>query len=189
MKINQLFAVLLLASLFASCSSSKYVSVNKRNVSSSKEYAKAESKDPSAWDVEWKEEEKTVEEAPYLGVNFQQSDLLRPLLEQAKAEGKLVFVDFYASWCAPCKTMDKNVFPDKRIGDLFNANFINYKVDADGAGSHIAAIYEIRSLPTLLFLDTNGNVLVLRDGAAGISDLTSLAKKAQQLNGASAGGN
>ena len=84
--------------------------------------------------------------------------------------------------------MDRNVFSDKRVGDYFNENFVSYKVDADGAGSHIAAIYDIKSLPTLLFLDSNGEVLARRDSAAGITDLKSLANKAQQLNNASAGG-
>ena len=35
----------------------------------------------------------------------------------AKAEKKMVFIDFYTSWCGPCKMMMKNVFPQKSVGD------------------------------------------------------------------------
>ncbi len=182
MKFNQLSLVVLGLSILASCSSPKY-STN----SPQPNRGKVESADPGAWDVDGYHADKVATE-PYYGVKFQKSELLRPLLEQAQREGKLVFVDFYATWCGPCKSMDRNVFSDKRVGDYFNENFVSYKVDADGAGSHIAAIYDIKSLPTLLFLDSNGEVLARRDSAAGITDLKSLANKAQQLNNASAGG-
>lgn len=182
MKFNHLLLIVFGLSIFASCSSPKY-STNTQQPNREK----VKSTDPGAWDVDGYHEDKVAEE-PYYGVKFQRSELLRPLLEQAKAEGKLVFVDFYATWCGPCKAMDRNVFSDKRVGDFFNENFISYKVDADGEGSHIAAIYDIKSLPTLLFLDPDGEVLARKDSAAGITDLKSLARKAQQLNNASAGG-
>ena len=182
MKFNHLLLVVLGLSFFASCSSPKFSSN-----SPEPKRGKVRSADPGAWDVDGYHEDK-VAEAPYYGVKFQKSDLLRPLLEKAKKEGKLVFVDFYATWCGPCKVMDKNVLSDKRVGDYFNENFISYKVDADGPGSHIAAIYEIKSLPTLLFLDSDGEVLAEKDAALGIRELKSLAQKALQLNSASAGG-
>lgn len=183
MKFNQLLLIVLGLSIFASCSSPKY-STNTPQPNR----GKVQSSDPGAWDVDGYHPEKVAEE-PYYGIKFQKSELLRPLLEQAQREGKLVFVDFYATWCGPCKAMDRNVFSDKRVGDYFNENFVSYKVDADGEGSHIAAIYDIKSLPTLLFLDANGDVLARRDSAAGITDLKALASKAQRLNGnVSAGG-
>ena len=47
---------------------------------------------------------------------------------EAKAQGKLIFMDAYAVWCGPCKMMRNTVFPLPEVGEYFNANFINMKV-------------------------------------------------------------
>ena len=108
------------------------------------------------------------------------SDKLMPVLEVAKSENKLVFVDFYTTWCLPCKLMDEDVFTDEEFGDYMNDNFINYKIDAEkGGGPDLALLYQVMVFPTLLFLDADGNVLVRKDGAAYQTELRSLASKAQ----------
>ncbi len=45
-------------------------------------------------------------------------------LAAAKKENKLVFVDFFTTWCGPCKMMSNKVFPQKEVGDFMNAKFI-----------------------------------------------------------------
>ena len=50
------------------------------------------------------------------GVNF------RPLsyteaIELAAKENKMVFIDFYTTWCGPCKRMSKEVFPQQEVGE------------------------------------------------------------------------
>lgn len=79
---------------------------------------------------------------------------------KAKAESKLIFLDGYTSWCAPCKWMEGNVFNQKEIADFYNSNFINTKFDCEvGEGIDIAKKYGIRSFPTYLFLDGEGNLV------------------------------
>ncbi|MBK8271071.1 MAG: thioredoxin family protein [Planctomycetes bacterium] len=34
---------------------------------------------------------------------------------EAASSGKLVMIDFYTTWCAPCKMLEKKAFPDARV--------------------------------------------------------------------------
>ena len=81
-------------------------------------------------------------------------------LSEAQATDRQVFVDVYTEWCAPCKIMDRTVFPDDRVGDYFNSRFVSVKIDAEDEvidGPLIANTYEVGSYPTLLFLHADGS--------------------------------
>lgn len=78
----------------------------------------------------------------------------------AKEENKLIFLDAYTSWCAPCKWMESNVFVQPHVYEFFNANFINTKFDCEkGEGIAIAEKYQVRSFPTYLFIDGAGELV------------------------------
>ncbi len=76
-------------------------------------------------------------------------------LAKAKKENKLIFMDAYASWCGPCKMMAKNTFTDKSVGDFFNENFINVKMDMEkhAEGRRLSQKYGLRAYPTLYFIN------------------------------------
>lgn len=95
----------------------------------------------------------------------------------AAKQNKLIFMDAYTVWCGPCKKMTNEVFPVKEVGDFFNQNFINMKVDMEkGEGVQIARTYGINAYPTLLFIDFNGNVVNLTKGMRGADALIKLGK-------------
>lgn len=120
-----------------------------------------------------------ADQKPQFAFDFAESEQLMPLLDQAKEEHKLVFVDFYTDWCLPCRLMEKDVFMDKDLGTFFNKNFINYKVDAEkGNGVNLAQIFNIKAYPTLLFLNDRGQVLERKEGAAYHSELRAMAESA-----------
>lgn len=61
---------------------------------------------------------------------------------------------FEASWCCQCKGMKPNF-----IKECQKLNFTNYEfLDADEHEDKVEE-YGIKSLPTLIFLDENGNLL------------------------------
>jgi thioredoxin-related protein len=81
------------------------------------------------------------------------------VLQTAKAQNKLVFIDVFTSWCGPCKHMAKETFTKKSVGDFFNSHFINYRVDAEkGEGVTIAKKYGVHAYPTCMFITSSGEV-------------------------------
>ncbi len=84
----------------------------------------------------------------------------KELLAKAKSMDRIIFMDAYTTWCGPCKMMSKNVFTDKEVGDFYNANFINVKMDMEaGEGIDLASQYAVRAYPTLLFIDGDGAIV------------------------------
>ncbi len=80
--------------------------------------------------------------------------------KEAKKAKKLIFIDCYTEWCGPCKQMEKNIFPLKKVGDFFNKSFINYKVDMEkGEGIELKDKFHVGAFPTLLWVDHKGNVV------------------------------
>ena len=93
------------------------------------------------------------------GIKFDKSEW-KEILAKAKKEKKLIFVDAYAAWCGPCKMMDRDVFSQKEAGDFFNAKFVNAKIDMEkGEGIGLSRSFGVMAYPTLLFVNSSGNVV------------------------------
>ena len=87
-------------------------------------------------------------------------------VKAAKAEGKLVFIDFFTTWCGPCAMMANETFPQKKMGEYFNERFVCLKIDAEkGEGVELAKRFNVTGYPTFVVLDVEENVLGRRVGA------------------------
>ena len=94
------------------------------------------------------------------GMKFEENKSFKELLSIAKKENKLLFLDAYTTWCGPCKLMAKNVFPQAPVGEFYNANFINSKIDMEkGEGIDLAKKYNVRAYPTYLFINGDGELI------------------------------
>ena len=80
--------------------------------------------------------------------------------EEAVQQNKLVFIDLYATWCGPCKSMERDVFSQAKVGDFMAEHFVAAKYDIEKpTGSALAKKYGVRSIPTFLIFDTEGELL------------------------------
>ncbi|MBO0932031.1 thioredoxin family protein [Fibrella aquatilis] len=101
------------------------------------------------------------------------------LLNEAKKQNKPIFVDVYTTWCGPCKLMAKEAFPDKAVGEKFNANFISYQIDAEkGEGIALAKQYAVDSYPTVLYVSATGDLVHRSTGYGNVKHFLDEADKA-----------
>src|ERR1700741_1302547 len=73
----------------------------------------------------------------------------------ATAEGKLVFIDFYTTWCEPCKRLDKDTWTDAGVGKLVDGKAVALKIDAEKE-KDLASRYKINLYPTMLVVKADG---------------------------------
>lgn len=100
-----------------------------------------------------KEDVKTITQAP--GVIFYDITL-DEALKKAKEEGKYVLIDCNTKTCGPCRRMEKEVFPQEKLGDFVNERFVPIMRDMEeGEGLKIAEEYKVQIYPTMLVLLPN----------------------------------
>jgi len=117
------------------------------------------------------------------GIKFLNDTLLSTVLKKSKSENRLIFVDCYTSWCAPCKNMDRLVYPDESVGIFYNKNFVNVKFDMEkGEGIKIKQTYKVEAYPTFLFLNSKGELIFKAVGYVDPQIFVNLGQNAVKSN-------
>jgi thioredoxin-related protein len=100
---------------------------------------------------------------------------LEPAVAKAADEKKAVMVDVYTDWCGWCKKMDKEVFTDPAVAEVLASRFALAKVNGESKesitfkghttnGIGIAQSFGVRGYPSIIFLDSNGDMLTMIPG-------------------------
>ncbi len=118
----------------------------------------------------------SMETAP-TKVNFYKGSLAAAQ-EKAREEGKLLFIDFYASWCSPCRLMDEYTFTDSELAKYMDDKYIPVKINIDDFdGFAYKQQYNINLLPTLMVMNCDGKEIERKEEGLVPSTMTKFLSK------------
>nr|WP_121270134.1 thioredoxin fold domain-containing protein [Pedobacter schmidteae] len=134
---------------------------------------------------------------PFLGIaqdkgtHFEHGLSWAQVKEKAKKENKYLFVDCFTTWCGPCKYMTSTIFPQEKVGDFFNKNFVNVKVQFDktkGDSEEVKSWYadaesmskefKVVAYPTFLIFSPQGELVHRIVGGGDADGFIAKAQKA-----------
>jgi len=106
------------------------------------------------------------------GMHFEHGKTWQQVVTQATKEKKFIIVDCFTTWCGPCKYMSSTIFPQKEVGDFYNKNFVNFKLQMDetsGDNAEVKSLYAtakdfekkygVNAYPTFLFFNPKGELV------------------------------
>ena len=80
--------------------------------------------------------------------------------------------------------MAREVFPDGKVGEFYNKNFISIKINAEkGEGIDFIKKYPVAGYPTLIYLKSNGEVVKKITSYADVDHLIAFGKQAMSIRG------
>lgn len=88
-------------------------------------------------------------------VAFEESNL-KEAIAKAKAEKKMVMVIGSATWCGPCKTMERELFVLPEVSKYIGDNFIVKKYYLDKEDPDNIKSMDVNAYPTLIFINADG---------------------------------
>lgn len=115
--------------------------------------------------------------APKMGADTPMIALAHGLrgMDRGDGEAKPKVLEFYASWCEPCKQL-KPLIEKARSTYGDKVEFISYNID-DPKSEKIVEDYEVSPIPTLIFLDPSNQVITYSIGYSGENGLKAGMKK------------
>ena len=100
---------------------------------------------------------------------------------EARSSNRPLVAHFHASWCGPCKKMEREVLHYGQALQLLGTGFVAVKVDFDKY-QEVAQKYGVKNLPTDLIISPAGKVLVRSEGYEEIARAGDRDRKAYVAN-------
>lgn len=86
-------------------------------------------------------------------------------------------IKFSATWCAPCKAFAPTFNKVKAMDEFKNIEFKELDIEEDEEGIDLVEKFQIRSVPTTVLVDDNGEVLVKVSGAIPLGDFANIIRE------------
>lgn len=105
------------------------------------------------------------------GVVWEKS--LKKAFEKAAETEKVLFVELYSPTCPYCKAVDP-FFEDPQVGELYNKNFINYKLSMDtdeGQDFYHDMDLDVYAIPYFLFFNLDSTLIHTREVSANLNSV------------------
>lgn len=95
--------------------------------------------------------------------------------KHAKVVDKPLFVNFFATWCSPCKWMEEATFKDVEVQKILKERYVTVNINIDEAeGLRLKAKYEIKFLPTMIIINHDSRVTARIEESVGPGRLLDL---------------
>lgn len=92
----------------------------------------------------------------------------------AREAGKLIVIDFWASWCGPCNAMDQKLWQSEEMRAI-SKNFVGLKINTDN--DHETAVqYGVIGIPKVVIATATGEVIWETVGFSGADPFLSILK-------------
>ncbi|MCH1548261.1 MAG: thioredoxin fold domain-containing protein [Flavobacteriaceae bacterium] len=109
---------------------------------------------------------------------------LEEAVKLQKDNPKNIIMDVYTNWCGPCKLLDRNTFQNNDVSNFINKNYYAVKFNAEGndivnfddreftnpnykpelanrrnSSHELSRYFGVSAYPTIVFLDTDSNII------------------------------
>jgi thioredoxin-related protein len=102
---------------------------------------------------------------------------MREAQQRASDQQLMMYVDVYATWCGPCKLMDKEVYTDPEVAKYMNAQFVNVRLDGETEyGQIYASEQQLEGYPSMFIFSGEGEPVRKLIGFSSAEELVPILK-------------